>query len=117
MRGDARHQVDGATEDLLQLLGEVVDLPPEPDAGRQLVEQVEVARRRRCAAGCRAAADPRLDVSPPDALLLACMAVAGMLVGHDRDTPASFGDTARSALRLLGAGIDEHREGGPAPHG
>jgi hypothetical protein len=45
------------------------------------------------------------------------MAVAGMLVGHDRDTPASFGDTARSALRLLGAGIDEHREGGPAPHG
>src|SRR5512135_1598382 len=54
MQGNAGHQVDGAAEDLRQLVREVVDLPPEPGAGPQRVKQVEVARRRGIATSHRA---------------------------------------------------------------
>jgi hypothetical protein len=46
MQADARHHIDRPFGDLRQLLGEVVDLPPDPGPRRQLVEQVEIARRR-----------------------------------------------------------------------
>ena len=63
-------------------------------------------------------ADPRLDVAPSDALLLASMAVVGMVAGHDGDGHALFSDTARAALRILGAGVDERcREDHLSPQG
>ena len=48
---DPRDQVHGPAEDLPERIGEILDLPAEPNTRTKVVKQVDVAQQGRLAAG------------------------------------------------------------------